>query len=382
MLRKMGLKRRKAREKSETVYDEDYYLVSQWQLMWRKFRRHRLAMPSLAVILFLYSLAIFPEFFAINDHHKRHISYAKAPPHTLHFVDEEGQFHPVPFIYELKQELDMDTLQRHYTEDTSTRYHLKFFVEGEPYRLLGLFDTSIHLVGVDEPAVYFPFGTDEQGRDLYSRTIHAARISLSIGLVGAAISFCLGCLIGGISGYFGGTVDLVIQRFIEFLIPIPHIPLWISLAASFPAEWSSIQQYFSITIVLAFISWPWMARAVRGKLLELREADFVMAARISNTSSMEIIIKHLLPSFASFLIVVLSLGIPGMILAETGLSFLSLGIRSPDVSWGVLLQDAQNVRALSQSPWLLIPGLFVIVTVLSFNFLGDGLRDAADPYKQ
>ena len=384
MLRKMGLKRRKAREKSETIYDEDYYLVSQWQLMWRKFRRHRLAMPSLAVILFLYSLAIFPEFFAINDHHKRHISYAKAPPHTLYFIDEGGggQFYLNPFIYELKQELDMATLKRNYTEDRSKRYHLKFFVEGEPYKLLGIIDTSIHLMGVDAPAVYFPFGTDEQGRDLYSRTIHAARISLSIGLVGAAISFCLGCLIGGISGYFGGTVDLVIQRLIEFLIPIPHIPLWISLAASFPPEWSSIQQYFSITIVLAFISWPWMARAIRGKLLELREADFVMAARISNTSSMEIIIKHLLPSFASYLIVILSLAVPGMILAETALSFLSLGIRSPDVSWGVLLQDAQNIRALSQSPWLLIPGLFVIVTVLSFNFLGDGLRDAADPYKQ
>lgn len=382
MLRRMGLKRRKAQEKPETVYDEDYYLASQWQLMWRKFRRHRLAMPSLAVILFLYSLAIFPEFFAINDYHKRHVSYAKAPPHTLHFIDEEGQFHPVPFIYELKQELDMDTLQRHYTEDTSKRYHLKFFVEGEPYRLLGLFDANIHLAGVDEPAVFFPFGTDELGRDLYSRTIHAARISLSIGLVGVTISFCLGCLFGGISGYFGGTVDLVIQRLIEFLVSLPHIPLWIALAASFPADWSSIQQYFSITIVLALISWPWMARAIRGKLLELREADFVMAARISNTNNMEIIIKHLLPSFASFLIVVLSLGVPGMILAETALSFLSLGIRSPDVSWGVLLQDAQNVRALSQSPWLLIPGLFVIVTVLSFNFLGDGLRDAADPYKQ
>ena len=384
MLRRMGLKRRKAREKPDTVYDEDYYLASQWQLMWRKFRRHRLAMPSLAVILFLYSLAIFPEFFAINDHHKRHVSYAKAPPHTLHFVDEGGggQFYLNPFIYELKQELDMATLKRNYTEDRSKRYHLKFFVEGEPYKLLGIIDTSIHLVGVDAPAVYFPFGTDELGRDLYSRTIHAARISLSIGSPGAVISFSLGCLIGGISGYFGGTVDLVIQRLIEFLSAIPHLPLWISLAAALPREWTPTQRYFSITIVLAFVSWPWLARAVRGKLLELREADFVMAARISNMSDMAIIIKHLLPSFASYLIVILSLAVPGMILAETALSFLGIGIRPPAVSWGVLLQDAQNIRALSQSPWLLIPGLFVIVTVLSFNFLGDGLRDAADPYKQ
>lgn len=382
MLRRVDLKRRKTREKSEvSVYDEDYYLASQWQLAWRKFRRHRLARPSLAVILFLYLLAIFPEFFAINDHYKRHVSYAKAPPHTLHFVDEEGQFHPVPFIYELKQELDMSTLQRHYTEDTSKRYHLKFFVEGEPYRLLGLLDTSIHLVGVDEPAIFFPFGTDELGRDLYSRTIHAARISLTIGFLGAVIGFCLGCLIGGISGYFGGPVDMVIQRLIEFIISIPELPLLMALSAALPAEWTPTEVFFGLTFVLAVLRWPWLARPLRGKLLELREADFVMAARISNTSSMEIIIKHLLPSFASYLIVVMSLAVPGMILAETGLSFLEIGIRPPAVSWGVLLQDAQNIRALSQSPWLLIPGLFVIVTVLSFNFLGDGLRDAADPYK-
>ena len=377
MLRRIGLKRRKT-----SVYDEDYYLVSQWQLMWRKFRHHRLAMPSLAVILFLYSLAIFPEFFAINDHYKRHVSYAKAPPHTLHFVDENGNFHPVPFIYELKQELDMSTLERHYTEDTSTRYHLKFFVQGEPYKLLGRFNTSIHLVGVDEPAVYFPFGTDELGRDLYSRTIHAARISLSIGLVGAVISFCLGCLIGGASGYFGGRADMGIQRSTEFTIAIPQIPLWMALAAALPDEWSSTEVYFGITIVLSVLSWPWLALTVRGKLLELRESDFVMAARISNMGILGIIIKHLLPSFASYLIVVISLSVPVMILAETALSFLEIGIRPPAVSWGSLLHDAQNIRALSQSPWLLIPGLFVIVTVLSFNFLGDGLRDAADPYKQ
>ena len=377
MLRRIGLKRRKT-----SVYDEDYYLVSQWQLMWRKFRRHRLAIPSLVVIFFLYSLAIFPEFFAINDYQKRHASYAKAPPHTLHFIDEEGQFHPVPFIYELKQELDMSTLERHYTEDTSKRYYLKFFVEGEPYQLLGLLDTNIHLVGVDAPAVFFPFGTDEFGRDLYSRTIHAARITLSIGLVGAAISFCLGCFFGGISGYFGGRADMGIQRLIEFIISIPQIPLWMALAAALPPEWNSVQVYFGITLVLSVLSWPWLARTIRGKLLELREADFVMAARISNTSSMVIIIKHLLPSFASYLIVAMSLTVPYMILAETALSFLEIGIRPPAVSWGSLLHDAQNVHALSQSPWLLIPGLFVIVTVLSFNFLGDGLRDAADPYKQ
>ncbi len=381
MLRRIGFKRGTSK-KANASYDESFYLASQWQLIWRKFRRHRLAMFSLLVIAFLYSIALFSEFYAINDPYKRHVSYAKAPPHTLHFIDEEGNFRLMPFIYELKQELDMDTLQRNYSEDRSKRYHLKFFVQGEPYKLLGLFDTDIHLVGVDEPAVFFPFGTDELGRDLYSRTMYAARISLSIGFLGVVISFVLGCLIGGISGYFGGTVDLVIQRIIEFIISIPQIPLWMALSAALPAEWSPTQVYFGITIVLATITWTTLARAVRGKLLELREADFVMAARISNMSDLNIIIKHLLPSFASFLIVVMSLSVPGMIIAETALSFLEIGIRPPAISWGVLLQDAQNVRSLSQSPWLLIPGLFVIATVLAFNFLGDGLRDAADPYKQ
>lgn len=367
---------------SAAQYDESYYLASQWQLIWRKFRRHRLAMFSALVIVFLYSLAIFPEFYSVNDHHKRHVKYAKAPPHTVRFVDAEGNFHPYPFIYDMTQKLDMDTLQRLYTEDTSKRYPIRFFVEGESYRLLGLIDTNVHLLGVDEPAVFFPFGTDELGRDVFSRTMHASRISLSIGFVGVITSFFLGCLIGGVSGYFGSSADLVIQRVIEFIISIPQIPLWMALSAALPSEWSSTEVYFGITVVLAVVSWPPLARAVRGKLLELREADFVMAARISNMGDMEIIIKHLLPSFASFLIVVLSLAVPGMILAETALSFLQIGIRPPAVSWGVLLQDAQNIRSLSQSPWLLIPGLFVIATVLSFNFLGDGLRDAADPYKQ
>ncbi len=381
MLRRLSF-RRSTPKSVATQYGDSYYLASQWQLMWRKFRRHRLAMLSLLVVVFLYSLAIFAEFFAINDHHKRHVSYAKAPPQALHFVDEQGNFHLVPFIYELNQKLDMDTLQRIYTEETSNRYHLKFFVRGTQYKLLGVIETDVHLVGVDEPAVYFPFGTDELGRGLYSRTIIAARVSLSIGLLGVVISFCLGCFFGGISGYFGGSTDLVVQRVVEFLISIPHIPLIMALSAALPAEWSSIETYFGITIVLSIMSWPALARAVRGKLLELREADFVMAARISNMSDMEIIVKHLLPSFASFLIVMVSLSVPGMILAETALSFLEIGIRPPAISWGVLLQDAQNIRSLSQSPWLLIPGLFVIATVLSFNFLGDGLRDAADPYKQ
>ena len=381
MLRRIGIGRSPAKAQAPT-FDESYYLASQWQLMWRKFRRHRLAIGSLAVIVVLYSMALFSEFYSINDPYKRHVKYAKAPPQAIYFVDDEGNFHFSPFVYDLKQELDMDTLQRNYTEKRDRRYHLRFFVRGEPYKLLGLIESDIHVVGVDAPGLFFPFGTDDLGRDVFSRTMHAARISLSIGFLGVIISFGLGCLIGGVSGYFGGSVDMIIQRIIEFIISIPKIPLWIALAAALPQEWDSTKVYFGITIVLATVGWTTLARAVRGKLLELREADFVMAARISNMGDMDIILKHLLPSFASFLIVVLSLSVPGMILAETALSFLQIGIRPPAVSWGVLLQDAQNIRSLSQSPWLLIPGLFVIVTVLAFNFLGDGLRDAADPYKQ
>ncbi len=381
MLRRIGIRRR-ATKAEAPAFDESYYLASQWQLIWRKFRRHRLAIGSLAVIMVLYSMALFSEFYAINDYQKRHVKFAKSPPHTIYFVDDAGIFSLQPFIYQMKQTLDMDTLQRNYSEVRDKKYLIHFFVRGEPYKILGLVESDIHIMGVEAPGVFFPFGTDDLGRDLYSRTMHAARISLSIGFLGVIISFVLGCLFGGISGYFGGVVDLVIQRLIEFLISIPSIPLIIALAAALPAEWSSTQVYFGITLVLATVGWTTLARAVRGKLLELREADFVMAARISNMGDLDIILKHLLPSFASFLIVVLSLAVPGMILAETSLSFLQIGIRPPAVSWGVLLQDAQNIRSLSQSPWLLIPGLFVIVTVLAFNFLGDGLRDAADPYKQ
>ncbi len=373
---------RRNKKAKEIERSDDYYFASQWQLVWRKYKRHKLALFATTIIFLLYFVAIFADFFMINDYDERNVKYVFAPPQTLRFVDEAGTFHLVPFVYDLTQELDMDTLERIYTEDTSQRYHLRFFVEGEPYKLLGLIDTNIHFFGVDSPGVYFPFGTDEFGRDLYSRTILASRISLSIGLIGVTISFILGSIIGGISGYFGGIVDMVIQRVIEFIISIPQIPLWIALAAALPADWSSTQVYLGITVVLATVGWTTLARDVRGKLLELREADFVMAARISNMGDMEIIIKHLLPSFASYLIVILSLSVPGMILAETALSFLEIGIRPPAVSWGVLLQDAQNIRSLAQSPWLLIPGIFVIITVLCFQFVGDGLRDAADPYKQ
>jgi len=239
---------------------------------------------------------------------------------------------------------------------------------------------DIHLFGVKKEEIFL-FGTDNLGRDLFSRNIYAARISLSIGLVGVALSFLLGCILGGLSGYYGGTTDMIVQRGVEFLISIPTIPLWMGLSAALPAQWSPIKVYFGITIILSIVGWCGLARVVRGKLLELREEDFTMAAKIAGTSDRGIIVRHLLPSFLSYLIVSVTLAVPRMILGETALSFLGLGLRAPVVSWGVLLKNAQNFRSVALHPWLLIPGLFVIIVVLSFNFLGDGLRDAADPYK-
>ncbi|RME43199.1 MAG: ABC transporter permease [Chloroflexi bacterium] len=363
------------------LHDESYYLASQWQLVWRKFRKHRLALIGMSVLAVFYITAIFADFFAVNPYQNRHAEFALAPPQALHFLDKQGRFHFPPFVYAQKQTLNMETLRREYSDDTSMRYPVRLFAHGYSYRLLGLIETDIHLFGIEGDTKWFPFGTDEFGRDLYSRNIFASRISLSIGFVGVFLGFAIGCLVGGVSGYFGGTVDLIIQRLIEFIISIPTIPLWIALAAALPAHWSSVQVYFGITVVLATVGWTGLARTVRGKLLETREADFVMAARISNVSDFHIIVKHLLPSFASYLIVSLTLGIPGMILGETALSFLGIGIRPPAVSWGVLLQDAQNIRSIAQSPWLFIPAFFVVVAVLCFNFVGDGLRDAADPYK-
>lgn len=366
----------------EETREESYYVASQWQLVWRKFRRHKLALAAIAVLGVFYFVTIFAPFFAVNDYQQRHAEFATAPPQRIHFFDDAGKFHFPPFVYGLEQKLDMDTLKRTYTEDKSVRYPIRFFARGHRYSLWGIFESDRHLFGVESPGVFFPFGTGEFGRDLYSRIVHASRISLSLGFVGVILSFILGCIIGGISGYFGGTVDLVIQRIIEFIISIPTIPLWIALAAALPPHWDSVQVYFGITLVLVTVGWTGLARTVRGKLLELREADFVMAAKISNMGDFQIIIRHLLPSFASYLIVSLTLGIPSMILSETALSFIQVGIRPPAVSWGVLLQDAQHIRSLSQSPWLLIPAIFIIITVLCFNFIGDGLRDAADPYKQ
>ncbi|MBA7708517.1 Oligopeptide transport system permease protein OppC [subsurface metagenome] len=284
-------------------------------------------------------------------------------------------------MYGIKSKLDPETWDRLYVVDKNKKYPVYFFIRGDKYRLWNLLETDLHFFGVKEPGVIFLFGSDELGKDLFSRNLHAARISLSIGLVGVALSFILGSILGGISGYFGGVADMAIQRIIEFLLALPSIPLWMALSAALPQEWSSIKVYFYITIILSILGWTSLARVVRGKLISLREEDFVLAARIAGASEGRIITGHLLPSFLSYLVVNLTLAVPYMILGETALSFLGLGIRPPAVSWGALLQEAQNVRTVALHPWLLIPALFVIITVLAFSFLGDGLRDAADPYK-
>lgn len=368
-------------ERAELSAEERYYLASQWQLMWQKFRHHKLAIIGGSVLVVLYLAAIFADFLAPYPKDIRFQKFSYHPPTPVHLFDVEGKFRG-PFVYGTTSKRDLETLELIYEADEAAHYPIRFFVHGEPYKLLGLIDTDIHLFGVEEPGAILLFGTDSIGRDLFSRIVHGGRLSLSIGLVGVTLSFFIGVTLGGVSGYFGGIVDTVIQRIIEFFISIPTIPLWLALSAALPRDWPVVRVYFGIGIILSLVGWGGLARVVRGKLLELRELDYVLAARVSGVSEWSIIRVHMLPNFASYLIVSVTLSIPGMILGETALSFLGLGLRSPAVSWGVLLEKAQNIASVAIYWWTVIPVLFVIITVMAFNFLGDGLRDAADPYKQ
>lgn len=368
------------KKKEETSAEERYYIASQWQLMWRKFKKHKLAIFGGTILTISYMVAIFSGFFSTYGVYEYNKEYVYSSPQKIHFFDEKGNFNLRPFVYGLERTVNPVTWRRMYAEDKNNKQPIYFFVHGHKYKLWGLFPSDIHLLGVKKGTIFL-FGTDKLGRDLFSRNIYAARTSLSIGLVGVALSFSLGIILGGLSGFYGGATDMVIQRVIELLISIPVIPLWMALSAALPPHWSPIKVYFGITIILSIVGWCGLSRVVRGKLLELREEDFVMAAKIAGAPSGKIITKHLLPSFLSYLIVHLTLSIPYMILGETTLSFLGLGLRPPVISWGVLLQDAQNVRTVIQNPWIFIPGIFVLIIVLSFNFLGDGLRDAADPYE-
>jgi len=361
--------------------DEEILAASHGKLMWRKFRKHKVAMVGIVVLFVLYGLAIFCEFFSPYDIYERHMDFTYMAPQRIHFVDPSGRLHLRPFVYGMKMTLNTDTFERSYAEDHGQRYEVRFFTETYGYRFWGLIRSRVHLFGVRQPGTIFLLGTDELGRDLFSRTLYAARISLSVGLVGVFFSFILGSILGGISGFYGKSVDLFIQRLIEVLISIPTIPFWMALSAALPPHWPPVKVYFGVTIVLSVLGWCGLARIIRGKILELKEEDFVLAARVAGAGGGTIIARHLLPSFFSFLIVHLTLAVPSTILGETALSFLGLGIRPPAVSWGALLSSAQNVRSILLYPWLLIPGLFVIATVLAFNAVGDGLRDAADPYR-
>ena len=366
-------------EEARDGFDEGYFVASQWQLMRRKFVRHKLAIVGLIVLAVLYFAAIFAEFFATQDIAKRNSEHIYAPPQRVRFFSNQG-FSLRPFVYPLRLELNRETFRKNYHVDKTRRSYIRLFQRGDEYEMWTLFRSRVHLIGVDEGTLFL-LGTDRFGRDIYSRVLYAARTSLSIGLIGVAMTFILGCTLGGISGFFGGRSDMAVQRLIEFMQSIPTIPLWMALSAAMPRDWGALQVYLAITMILSIVSWGGLARVVRGKLLQLREEDFVMAATISGSPAAAIITRHLLPSFLSYLIVNLTLAVPGMILGETALSFLGLGLRQPVVSWGVLLEDAQKLQTVALHPWLLIPGLFVIVTVLAFNFVGDGLRDAADPYK-
>jgi peptide/nickel transport system permease protein len=362
-----------------TPEQERYYMAGQWRIMWWKFRRHRLAVVSLLILTFFYLLVAFCEIIAPYNLHSRDTSHIYAPPQVLRLFDD-GAF-VGPHVNGYAYELDMTTLRRVYTPDPEMVQPIRYFCLGDTYNFWGLVEGRFHLFCPAEGGTLFLLGTDRLGRDVLSRIIYGARISLTIGLIGIAVSFVLGITIGGIAGYYGGRIDHVIQRIIEVVRSFPEIPLFMTLSAILPVTWSPIGVFFGLTIILALLDWPGLARAVRSKLLSLREEDFTTAAQLMGASPQRIIGRHLLPSFASHLIASATLSIPNMILAETALSFLGLGLRPPITSWGVLLTEAQNINVVALYPWLMLPVVPVIIVVLAFNFLGDGLRDAADPYK-
>jgi peptide/nickel transport system permease protein len=377
-----ALERVESAAEKTTDVEEKIYVAPYWKLMWWRFRKHKMALVSIGILVLFYLVGILSEFVAPYDPDQYFIKYKLSPPSSIHIRDAEGNWH-MPFVYKTIRERD-ENMRNIYQEDTTTRYPIRFFVRGTEYKLWGLLKSDLHLFGLPVPQEeqgVFLAGADRLGRDLFSRLCYGARISLSIGLVGVFLSLTLGIVLGGISGYYGGRPDMIIQRVIEFIRTIPDIPLWMALSAALPPDWPVIRLYFGITVILSLIGWTGMARVVRGRFLALREEDFVLAARLAGSSEMRIILRHMVPSFLSHIIASLTLAIPGMILAETGLSFIGLGLRPPAISWGVLLQEANNVRSLAQAPWVLFgPAIFIVTAVLAFNFMGDGLRDAADPY--
>jgi peptide/nickel transport system permease protein len=358
---------------------EKFYLASQLRLMWVKFKRHRLALVSGVFLALMYASILICEFLAPYNYQTRDTESIRAPPQAIHLF-HEGRF-VGPFVYGYAYKLNMDNLKREYTPDKQQVYPIRFLCRGDAYSFWGLVPGNLHLACPAKAGKLFLLGTDRLGRDMLSRLIYGARISLTIGLIGVSISFLLGIVIGGLAGYYGGVFDLLTQRAIEIVQSLPHIPIWLALAAIMPASWSPILVYFGITVILGLMDWTGLARAVRSKLLSLREEDYVLAAQLMGAGTVRVVGRHLIPGFLSHLIASATITIPTMILGETALSFLGLGLRPPITSWGVILNEAQNINVVALYPWLMAPVIPVILVVLAFNFLGDGLRDAADPYR-
>ena len=377
---KLSKAKPKRRVASQLIVENAERNESYFELVWRRFRRSPISIVGGLMVLALILLAVFAEFFAVGDITRPDLNAAYIPPQQVHFIDEAGNFHLIPFVYKLENTLDMTTFEVTWVENKEQIYPLKFFVKGWPYKLWGLIPSDRHLVGVEGDAFFYMLGTDRQGRDLFGKACEAGRVSLSMSLFGTIISIAIGSVMGVVSGYYGGTVDNVLQRFVEFINAFPQLPLWMSLAALVPKTADSFSVFVVMSLIFALLSWTTLTREVRGKVLALRETDFILAAKEMGASDSRIIFRHLYPNTLSHVIVILTLTVPGVILAESFLSFLGIGISEPMISWGLLMRNAQNIQTLGSNLWILSPVLFIVISVLGFNFLGDGLRDAADPY--